>query len=186
MTEETAVRLCQQGDPAGLATLVALHQRRAIRVAALITRDPHLAEDVVAEAFLTAFRHIRGFDAQRPFAPWFHRVVTNVALKTLAARQREVPLECPQGSGPSLSRPAVMPASVMDDPLAWLAQVEDRELIQGALRTLPPKQRAAIVLRYYADLDEAAIAQTLGIPRGTVKSRLAIALARLRQVLARP
>lgn len=53
--EQAAVRLSQRGDSAGLARLVALHQARAVRLAALITHDPHLAEDVVAEALLIAF-----------------------------------------------------------------------------------------------------------------------------------
>ena len=183
-SEQTAVRLCQQGDLAGLATLVACHQSRAIRLAALITRDPHLAEDVVAEAFLTAFRYIKTLDARRPFAPWFHRIVANTALKMLATRRREVPLDPAEGAELSGVRSHFDVSDLTrEDALTWIIQVEDRETLQWALRSLPPRQRAAIVLKYFADLDEAEIAQVLGIPKGTVKSRIFNALARLRTAL---
>jgi RNA polymerase sigma factor (sigma-70 family) len=90
VTEQDAVALCRTGDPAGLATLVELHQADAVRLAALITRDRQLAEDVAADAFLLAFRRIGSFDPARPFRPWFRRVVATTALKGLAARRGEV------------------------------------------------------------------------------------------------
>jgi RNA polymerase sigma-70 factor (ECF subfamily) len=176
LDEAAAVRLCRRGDPAGLGTLVQLHQRRALRVAVLITRDPLLAEDVVAESFLTAFRRIGSFDTARPFGPWFHRVVANAALKTLQRRARERtpgPDDDPFGELPD-------PAPEHD---RSLLQAEDAGELRAALAQLPARQRAAIVLRYYADLNEAEIAEALGIPRGTVKSRLFNGLARLRTAL---
>ncbi len=178
--EQVAVRLCQRGDPAGLATLVAIHQARAVRLAALITHDPHLAEDVVAEAFLVAFRRCQRFDTRRPFAPWFHRVVATTALKMLAARHREVSLD-----GREQMFEADEPADLAQpDAAARLAALEDQAAIRAALTALPAKQRAAVVLKYFAELDEAEIAAALAIPRGTVKSRVFNGLARLRLKLA--
>jgi RNA polymerase sigma factor (sigma-70 family) len=179
--EQEAVALCRRGDPAGLAALARLHQQRALHVAALITRDAQLAEDAVADAFLLAFRRIKTFDQARPFGPWFARVVATTALKALAARRREVPLDAPfEGAGET----GAHTVDALADPIAWIARLEDRTAIRAAIRALPPKQRAAIVLKYYADLDEAEIARALGIPRGTVKSRLSHGLSRLRSALA--
>jgi RNA polymerase sigma-70 factor (ECF subfamily) len=177
LDEAAAVRLCRRGDPAGLATLIQLHQRRALRVAVLITRDPLLAEDVVAEAFLTAFRRIGSFDPERPFRPWFHRVVANAALKTLHRRARE---QTPDPADDLFGR-LIDPAPDVE---RCLLRAEDAAELSAALARLPARQRAAVVLRYYADLNEAEIAEALGIPRGTVKSRLFNGLARLRTALA--
>ena len=174
MTEQDAVALCRAGDPAGLATLVALHQDDAVRLAALITRDRQLAEDVAADAFLLAFRRIGSFDPARPFRPWFRRVVATTALKGLAARRGEVSLD----DAGSLPGPD-------GDAAAWVAAQENRATVRWALRALPAKQRAAIVLKYYAELSEPEIARVLGVPRGTVKSRVFNGLARLRLARAR-
>ena len=178
MDEQQAVERCRAGDPAGLAVLVALHQADAVRLAALITRDAHLAEDVATDAFLVAYRRISTFDRTRPFRPWFRRVVATTALKALAARRGELPLDAvPDAAGVDLTDP--------DACTAWIDRHEDRAAVRAALRALPPKQRATVVLRYYAELPEEDIARTLGIPRGTVKSRLFHGLARLRVALAR-
>jgi RNA polymerase sigma factor (sigma-70 family) len=174
--EEDAVRRCRRGDPSGLAALVELHQRRALRIAALITRDAALAEDVVSEAFLLAFRRIGSFDPTRPFGPWFHRVVANEALKTVQRRSRE-----------RTADPEDDPFGMLEDagprPESWTVRAEDAGELRAALERLSPHHRAAVVLRYYADLSEAEIAEALSIPRGTVKSRLFNGLARLRSVM---
>jgi RNA polymerase sigma-70 factor (ECF subfamily) len=181
LNEQTAVRLCQRGDPAGLASLVLRQQAEALRVAALITRDPQLAEDVVADAFLTAFRRIHSFDAERPFRPWFLRVVTNTALKSLRSRRREIPWLATADHGSStVPVPFGIAARAEESTAKDIATVDDHETVRWALRALPPKQRAAIILRYFADLNEGEIALALGIPRGTVKSRLSNGIARLR------
>jgi RNA polymerase sigma-70 factor (ECF subfamily) len=174
--EEDAVRRCRRGDPSGLATLVELHQRKALRVAALITRDAALAEDVVSEAFLLAFRRIGSFDPNRPFGPWFQRVVANEALKTVQRRGRE-----------RTADPEEDPFGAIEDrgprPESWTLHAEDAGELRAALERLPPHHRAAVVLRYYAELSEAEIAEALAIPRGTVKSRLFNGLARLRATM---
>ena len=187
ISESAAMRLCRRGDPAGLATLVTLHQARAIRLAALITRDLPLAEDVVADAFLTAFRHSQSFDLERPFGPWFHRVVANVALKALAARCREVSLgEADAGTRDARGSTPASPgdSSQTEDIAMILVAQEDRAAVRAAVASLPTDHRAALVLKYFAELDEAEIAQALAIPRGTVKSRVFHGLARLRVKLA--
>lgn len=130
----------------------------------LITRDPQLAEDAVTEAFLTAFRRIRSFDRGRPFGPWFFRVVANTALKLLARQSREIPLSTVASSDGALGPRVGAAGEGLTD---WTTRVEDRDTVLQAVRRLPAKQRAAIALRYFADMDERAISEVLHVPRGT-------------------
>ncbi len=97
MDEQQAIQRLKKGDIGGLEFLVACHQMKAVRTAYLITRDASLAEDVVQDAFILAFRAIRGFDDTRPFEPWFMRSVVNASLKIMqkSARQIQVGVEIP-------------------------------------------------------------------------------------------
>ena len=167
---EAAIAL-QGGDERGLETLVRRHQIPAIRAAFAITGDRHLAEDIVADAFLNAYLRIHQFDSKRPFTPWFFRIVVNGALKAVSRRQY-----VSAGLDPASTEAHC-------DPEAHVLQRELQQSVLDAIRALPPKQRAVVVLRYYLDLDEASIARTVGSPRGTVKARLFLARNRLRKAL---
>src|ERR1700738_4213423 len=81
--EERAISALKKGEINGLEVLVHLYQLRAIRAAYGIIGDRQAAEDVVADAFLAGYDRIAGFDAGRPFAPWFYRIVINGALKAI-------------------------------------------------------------------------------------------------------
>lgn len=168
---EAAVAL-QRGDESALEALVKRHQLRAIRTAFAITGDRHLAEDIVADAFLSAYQRINQYDPGRPFGPWFIRIVVNGALRAVTRRQRV------QRWLDRVSR-----EEDRADPESQVLQHELRGRVVDAIRALPPKQRAVVVLRYYLDLDETAIARTVGSPRGTVKARLHLARERLRTAL---
>lgn len=184
MDEREAITYAKRHDPAGLEGLVQLHQQQAVRLAALITRDRQTAEDVVSECFLVAYERIQQFDEQRPFRPWFHRIVANAALKAVSREGRLASLENLENDDGTIER---MLGSLVDsapDPLEVAEQAEVRAAIQSAFASLSPKQRAVLALRYYSDLGEAETAAALGIPRGTVKSRLAAGLERLRALLA--
>ncbi len=85
--EQQAIRLLQQGNIEGLETLVQAYQVRAVHTAVLITHERQLAEDVVQDAYLQAYRKIAQFDERRPFGPWFLKIVINAARK---AAQRKV------------------------------------------------------------------------------------------------
>jgi len=87
-TERAAIAALQRGDINGLDFLVRRYQLPAIRVAFGITSDRAAAEDVVAEAFITAFTRIGQFDPRRLFAPWFYRIIVNDALKIIHRKQR--------------------------------------------------------------------------------------------------
>lgn len=176
--EAAAVALLRHGDIAGLEFLVRLHQIQAVRVAYSICRDPHMAEDGVADAFLVAYDRIMTFDPSRSFTPWFYRIVVNTTLQALRHQRRSV-------SGDVADRLlAGRPVAEAPSEVRLINEEMGDELMQEIDR-LPAKQRAAFVLRYCVDMDEATVASTLGIPVGTVKWRLHAARRRLQGSLAR-
>lgn len=177
MDEQEAIRRLQAGDLSGLEALVRAHQRPALRVAYTITRDAALAEDVVQDAFLRAYERIGQFELGRPFGPWFLRSVANAALRTMARRRRELPLEGEAAQG------GIALASTDPGPAQWVERVETSEELWQALGQLSPPLRAAVVLRFYVGLSEAEAAEQLACAQGTIKWRLSAARRRLRQAL---
>ncbi len=180
MEEREAIARLHRGDINGLEALVRTYQLPAVRAAYLITRDRPLAEDVVQAAFLRAYERIGHFDAERPFGPWFLRIVAHDAVKAAARQERQIPLE---DSDPATSHSLVDPEPGPEELVEW---AETRQAVWAALAALPPASRAAIVQRYYLELGEAEMAATLARPAGTVKSRLHAARARLRLLLRSP
>jgi len=148
------------------------HYRSLVRLAALLVRDVGTAEEVVQDAFVAmhgAWRRLR--DSEKALS-YLRQSVVNRSRSVL--RHRVV-----------VDRNAPKPAP--DEPSAEhgaLALVERSAVIE-ALRTLPARQREALVLRFYADMSEAQIAETMAISRGAVKSHTARAMQALRAVLER-
>jgi RNA polymerase sigma-70 factor (ECF subfamily) len=134
------------------------HWPRAHRAAWLVVHDAAAAEDVAQEAFLAAVRALERFDRRRPFGPWLHRIVVNRAIDYARARdvRREVPAD------------AVAEAAA---PAGACHGAPSGELL-AALALLAPEQRAVIVLRHLLGYTPGEIAAILGLPRGTVNSRL--------------
>lgn len=180
MDEREAIRRLKAGDIKGLAILVRQYQVRGIRTAYLIVRDQAQAEDIVQNVFLRVFHRISTFDENRPFAPWFSRIVVNESLNAVS-RKREVSLDAPLGD----SDAAIGDLLADDDPLPPEAfeHAQMRQTLWEALEQLTPDQRAVVTLFYYLDYSEREIAETLDCPRGTVKWRLHEARKRLRGFL---
>jgi RNA polymerase sigma-70 factor (ECF subfamily) len=167
MDERAAVDRLKRGDVGGLEVLVDRYHTRAARAAYLVVRDRALAEDVAQGAFVRAFERIGTFDADRPFAPWFMKLVLNEAIGVARGRERVASREV-RGAEEVLARLA--------DPAAGphgLAEVgETRRRVWTALEELPPVQRAAIVQRYYLGMSEAEMSERGASPPGTIKRRL--------------
>lgn len=180
MQEREAVQRLKNGDIGGLEPLIREHALRAQRAAFLITRDRALSEDVVQEAFIRAYERIGSFDPSRPFGPWFLRSVTNAAIDAAGrCERRDARYE---GGNLAAGFADLLPDAALG-PEGTLEQAELRREVWAALGHLPPKQRAAVVMRYYLDLSEAEIAEQLAVPSGTVKSRLNTARGRLKALL---
>jgi RNA polymerase sigma-70 factor (ECF subfamily) len=152
--ERARVRAAQDGSAADLEALFEANWPRAYRAAYLVTHDAAAAEDIAQEAFLSAIRNLDRFDRRRPFGPWLHRIVVNRAIDWTRARRLRAEVELGD----------VHPAA--EDPSALGDDVLD------ALSRLPPEHRAVIVMRYLLELTPGEIAESLGLPRGTVNSRL--------------
>jgi RNA polymerase sigma-70 factor (ECF subfamily) len=167
----------RSGDLDAYAELVHRHAQLAIRAAVLLGAGDD-AEDVVQDALVKAYRSLGRFRDGSPFRPWLLRIVTNEARNhhRSAVRRRARELAVTRRSLGLL------------EPMTDLGQeVVDRERkarLLAAVGQLPDKLRAVVMCRYLLDLDEAETSTILGIPRGTVKSRLSRGLARLRKELA--
>ena len=162
------MREAQRGSAAALEQLFRAHWGRAYRAALLVVGDAAAAEDIAQESFLAAVRALDRFDRRRPFGPWLHRIVVNRAIDWGRARalRRELALD-------GVAEPADVAEAVRGD--------ERTEELAGALASLVPEQRAVIVLRYLLDYTPGEIAELLGLPRGTVNSRLRRGLDSLRE-----
>src|SRR6185295_3439748 len=153
------VELARRGSRDAAAELFTRHWRSAWRAAYVVTGRRELADDVAQDAFERAFAALGRFDRRRPFGPWLHRIVVNRSLDLLRSERRLIGSE-------GLDR-------VEGE---WRDQAgEDRELL-AAVAGLSPQRRVVIVLRYGLGYSPTAIAGLLGLPVGTVNSRLARAL----------
>lgn len=180
MQEHDAIALLKRGDICGLDALVRLHQYQAVRAAVLIVRDRAVAEDIVQSAFLRVVSRIQQFDSQRPFGPWFLRIVLNDALKEAQRRERYSSLDQPSDN--ELTALDMLP-DPHGGPEALLEQGETRAAVVDALNQLTPLQRTAIVQRYYLGMSEAEMARDRATSVGAIKLRLFAARERLQRLL---
>ncbi len=181
MDERAAVERLKEGDVGGLETLVDRYHTRAARAAYLVVRDRALAEDVAQDAFVRAYERIGGFDAERPFGPWFMKLILNEAVGVARRRERAASREM-AGAEEILARLADPGAG----PYGLAEAAEARRRVWRALEELPPVQRAAIVQRYYLGMSEAEMSERGESPPGTIKRRLHDARKGLSKLLRPP
>jgi len=181
MDEVRAIERLKNGDIGGLEFLVREYQVKAVRTAYLITRDVGLAEDVVQESFLNAYRAIRTFDSTRPFEPWFMRSVVNAAVKMMQRLQWQVEAG---GEAKSESLFAEL-AQRVESVESQVESIEVQNQIWDVMQKLSPRQRSVIVQRYFLGMSEKEMAEEAGTKAGTVKWMLNAARERLRGLLER-
>jgi RNA polymerase sigma-70 factor, ECF subfamily len=156
------VELTRRGSREAAAELFSRHWRPAWRAAYAVTGRRELADDVAQDAFERAFGALSRFDERRPFAPWLHRIVVNRCLDLLRSERRLV------SGDAELER------------LEWHDLAGGDQELLSAVAGLSLQRRVVIVLRYGLGYSPSAIGELLGIPTGTVNSRLARALEELR------
>ncbi len=178
MDEQTAIQYLKRGDIGGLELLVQLYQLKAVRIAYMVTHNMALSEDVVQDCFIQAYRAIGGFDAGRPFEPWFLQIVVHAALKAAQKAERHVLIE---SSSDDLW---------VENLLGWVESAEAeaetsafQQEIWDALQRLSPRQREVVVQRYYLEMTEKEMAAQTNTAPGTVKWLLNTARNRLRSLL---
>lgn len=183
MEEQTLIQAAQRGDLEAFNRLVLSYQDMVYNQAYRMLSDAAAAADAAQEAFIAAFRNIRGFRGG-VFKAWLLRIVTNICYDDLRRRQRRptTSLEPLDDAGEEIESPAWL-----SDPRAAPEEaLERRELERAIMRCLdrlPPEFRAVVLLVDVQGLDYDEAAHSLGRPVGTVKSRLARARARLQECL---
>jgi RNA polymerase sigma factor (sigma-70 family) len=174
-TDSTLVEAARDGDVESYGRLVERYQAAAHRTAfALGARDD--TEDVVQEAFVKAFLALGRFRATEPFRPWLLKIVVNEVRNRWRWRVRHRTVVLPL-VGEELPSPAGSPEQAAEEQ-------ETIRSLRDAVVALPSHQREVVVCRYLLELSEAETAHVLGIPGGTVKSRLSRGLAALQAALS--
>ncbi|HEX9410632.1 MAG TPA: sigma-70 family RNA polymerase sigma factor [Actinomycetota bacterium] len=176
LEEIELVDRAKRGDVGAYEELVRMHQSLAARTAYVITGQAADAQDAVQEAFVKAYRSLGRFREGAAFRPWLLRIVANEAISRRRAVRRQATLALRAAEGRLQGDAVPSPEG------AALEQERHREVV-AAVAMLRPEDRLVIAYRYWFDLSEAEMAEALGCPRGTVKSRLSRALAKLRERL---
>jgi RNA polymerase sigma-70 factor (ECF subfamily) len=153
------IEAAQNGDRAAYVDLIRARQDRLFATAQRILRDIDRAEDALQDALVIAWRDLRGLRDPDRFDAWLQRLLINVCI-TQATRERR-----------RTSNLRVLPVDGPAGPDELLS-VADRDMLERGFRRLPPEQRAILVLHHYLGYAPSEIAETLGIPAGTARSRL--------------
>jgi RNA polymerase sigma-70 factor (ECF subfamily) len=167
--QRALVDLAKKGDREAFDSLARTVGDRCMAIACGILRDVDRAEDAVQAALITAWRELRSLRDPERFEPWLHRILTHECYAE-ARRGRRMRAEI-----------RVLPLQ-QDDSNAYVT-VHDRDQLERAFRRLTLEQRSVLVFHHYLDLPLAEVADRLGIPLGTAKSRLHYATAALRASL---
>ncbi len=166
-------RRAADGDPEAFAELVRRHEGRVYSIALRMTGREEDARDAAQDAFVSAYRRLSSFRGDAAFTTWLHRVTVNATYDLLRKRSR-----APE---PVADVPETAAASLEEDPAGRVAQqLEVRE----ALALVPEEYRAVLVLRDMEDLPIEEVAEILGVPVGTVKSRCHRARVALGRILS--
>ena len=153
------VEAARRGDREAYADLIRSRGDRLYAIAQRILRDVDRTEDVVQEALVIAWRDLPGLRDPDRFDAWLHRLVVRACLRE-AMRQRRL-----------VANLHVLPTDLSGGPDEILS-VADRDQLERGFRRLDPQQRAILVLRHFAGYEPAEIAELLGVPAGTARSRL--------------
>lgn len=174
--DRALVAAAQGGDRDALDTLLRRHHDRLHALCRRLTGHDADALDATQEALIAIVRGLPRFDGRAAFSTWAYRIATNACLDELRRRRRR-----PEPGLPEFERPNPRSSAPSAE-----TRVAERMVIDAALAELPPEFRAPVVLRDLCQLDYAEIAEVLGIPPGTVRSRIARARAALARHLGEP
>lgn len=148
------------------------YQRDVYRLCYRYVNHHHDANDMAQEVFLKAYRAIRGFRGESAFSTWLYRIAVNTCLNFRSSRK-------PEAEEVSDALPDRSPGA-----FAEVEREERSRLVRDAVKRLPEKQRATLILKVYHDLSHEEVARILGSSVGTVKANLFHALANLRRLLS--
>jgi RNA polymerase sigma factor (sigma-70 family) len=172
--ERDLVLRAQEGDARAYEELVRTHQEIAFRVAYVITRNAADAQDAAQDGIVKAWRALGRFRAGEPLRPWLLQIVANEARNRIRSSGRRDRLAVRAAGSVSSGEAAPSPEDAVLD-------ADRRRTLLAALEELPDEAREILACRYLLELSEDETASVLGVRLGTVKSRTARALDRLRE-----
>jgi RNA polymerase sigma-70 factor, ECF subfamily len=171
--DRTLVDLCLTGRRAAFDVVVERHRRQVYQLCYRYVGNHEDAADLAQDAFIRAFKGLKGFKGDSSLSTWLYRIAVNVCLNRLA-------LKAPKGQ-------PLEPGELVDlraeRPDATLLRDERAREVRAAIRQLPPKQRATLILRLYHELPHEEIAGILGSSVGAAKANLFHALANMKKLL---
>ena len=181
--ERALVDQCRRGDGEAFSRLVALHEGMVFSLAARLLGDAEEARDLSQEVFLQVYRHLHRFEGRSSLKTWIYRIVVNQARNRQRwwrrrRKERACPLEALTAA--EEARVSAQASADEESPFERLSREERARRVQSALLDLPFPHRTVLVLREVEGLSCDAIAASLGLPEGTVKSRLSRAREALR------
>ncbi len=166
----------RDGDIDALGELYERHKAKVYRTATAITHDERMAEDVLQEVFLRVNRYADSFDETQPFEPWLYRITVNLSYSWINKAKRWVNFF--QDAVERLKAPS------RRDPERVTESREQREVLRRAIDGLPDSHRVVVILFYLEGLSVSEVAYAVGVPEGTVKSRLYYAREKLKEAIA--
>lgn len=167
MDDATAIERSLRGDPRAFRHLVERYEREAFAHALAITGDRAAAQDAVQEAMVDAWRNLARFERSRKFYPWLYTLLRNRCLKALATRRA----------------PASLDGATFVEPTRGAG--DEAPDLERALAHLEPEQRELVLLKHLDGLSYDELAERLGVPPGTVMSRLHNARKRMKEFMDR-
>lgn len=176
MDETQLVQRLQAGDESAFEALYRRYIHQAVRTAYLVTRNQQTAEDVAQEAFVQVLRKAWSLRDPSGFRSWFYAILLNAARRSMRKGRGwfMLPFDLVRRERPDELGPA---------PHEALTGTEESAAVRRGLALLPQSHREPLILRYHAELTEPEIAQAMGLPLGTVKSRLHHARQKLQRLL---
>lgn len=167
------IEKARTGDTAAFERIMLLHERMVLRTAQRLLLNAEDAKDAAQEVFLKMHKNLGRFREDKELAPWLYRMTVNVCLDSKRRRRPGMPIEH-----------AAEPQDTALDPEEALRAAQERNLVEAALRQLPERERAAIVLRDLEGCSTAEAAGILGSSEGTVRSQISTARTKIRKFVA--
>lgn len=185
LSDENLMRLLVRGDASAFDALLGRHRPGVRRRLVTIVRDESAAEDLLQEVFLRLWTHAAQWSGEGSVAGWLLRIATNVALNHLrSARRRPVrPLPAAELDNEDDPTSGCLADESALDPAELLERAEALESLRRSVDALPEAKRAVMRMVHEEDMSIADVAERLGIPEGTVKSRLHYAIRRIAREL---
>ena len=177
--EAALVRQSKAGDLAAFEQLISLHERQVYQTTLRLLHRSADAPDACQEVFLRFYKHLHRLDERRPCSPWLYRITVNVCHGINRQRRKQpwLSLDDP-GAGGAL----IQNAHSAPDPLRQVSGAEQERLLGEALKRLPEKERAALVLRDLEGLSTREVAKILGSSETTVRSQISRARVKLKDL----